>query len=115
LLDDDERTIKSGGLLFLLGLQVFGAIVFILQELPEFRQVVLAPGQQLRGHSLRSWDRSLFFLGCKLPSGSGYCVPQFQHSARTLCCLTFFFFWGASVSFSAALYSQSSFSGKFQN
>jgi hypothetical protein len=42
----NERS-KTAAYFFLLGLQVFGAIVFILQELPEFRQVVLAPGQQL--------------------------------------------------------------------
>jgi hypothetical protein len=32
---------------FLLVLQVFGALVFILLELPEFRQIVLTPGEQL--------------------------------------------------------------------
>jgi hypothetical protein len=42
----NERS-KTAAYFFLLGLQVFGAIVFILQELPEFRQVVLAPGKQL--------------------------------------------------------------------
>jgi hypothetical protein len=42
----NERS-KRATYFFLLGLQVCGAIVFILQELPEFRQVVLAPGKQL--------------------------------------------------------------------
>jgi hypothetical protein len=41
-----ERS-KRAVYFFLFGLQVFGAIIFILQELPEFRQVVLAPGKQL--------------------------------------------------------------------
>ena len=33
--------------LFLLAIQLFGMIVFIWQELPEFRQIVLYPGKQL--------------------------------------------------------------------
>jgi hypothetical protein len=42
----NERS-QRAAYFFLLGLQVFGAIVFILQELPDFRQVVLDPGKQL--------------------------------------------------------------------
>jgi hypothetical protein len=33
--------------LLLLGIQIFGAFVFIWQELPEFRQVAVSPGNQL--------------------------------------------------------------------
>jgi hypothetical protein len=33
--------------LFLLAIQLFGAIVFVWQELPEFKQVVTRPGMQL--------------------------------------------------------------------
>lgn len=33
--------------LLLLALQIFGAIVFIWQQLPEFRQVAVNPGAQL--------------------------------------------------------------------
>jgi hypothetical protein len=33
--------------LFLLAIQLFGAIIFVWQELPEFRQVAVKPGEQL--------------------------------------------------------------------
>ena len=33
--------------LLLLAIQIFGAIVFVWQELPEFRQVLTNPGEQL--------------------------------------------------------------------
>jgi hypothetical protein len=42
----NERS-KKAAYFFLLALQVFGAIIFIFLELPEFRQVVVAPGEQL--------------------------------------------------------------------
>jgi hypothetical protein len=38
---------KRAAYFFLVGLQVTGAIAFILQELPDFRQVVVAPGKQI--------------------------------------------------------------------
>src|SRR4051812_17877796 len=38
---------KAGIYLLLLSLQVLGAIIFIWQALPEFRQVALNPGEQL--------------------------------------------------------------------
>ena len=33
--------------LLLLAIQIFGAIAFVWQQLPEFRQVAVNPGQQL--------------------------------------------------------------------
>jgi hypothetical protein len=42
----NERS-KKAAYFFLLVLQLLGALAFILLELPEFRQVVLAPGAQL--------------------------------------------------------------------
>lgn len=38
---------KPGLYLLLLAIQVFGAIVFVCQQLPEFRQVAVNPGAQL--------------------------------------------------------------------
>jgi hypothetical protein len=38
---------RTKAYLFLLAIQLFGMIVFIWQELPEFRQIVLYPGKQL--------------------------------------------------------------------
>ena len=38
---------KTGLYLFLLALQILGAVVFIWQTLPEFRQVAINPGEQL--------------------------------------------------------------------
>jgi len=42
----DEQS-KKATYFVLLTVQVFGALVFILLELPEFRQIVLTPGEQL--------------------------------------------------------------------
>jgi hypothetical protein len=48
LLDDDQRRIEEGGPTFSYwGSRYLEQLYFILQELPEFRQVVLAPGKQL--------------------------------------------------------------------
>jgi hypothetical protein len=38
---------KAAIYLFVLGIQIFGAIVFVWQQLPEFRQVAANPGKQL--------------------------------------------------------------------
>jgi hypothetical protein len=105
LLDDDERTIKSGGLLFLLGLQVFGAIVFILQELPEFRQVVLAPGQQLRGHSLRSWDGRCSFWDANCLLVQAIACPNSSTAPEPFAVSRFSFSGAPQFIFGSALFS----------
>jgi hypothetical protein len=38
------RRPKAVSYLFLLTIQIFGAIIFVWQELPEFSQVLLSPG-----------------------------------------------------------------------
>jgi hypothetical protein len=43
---DGERA-KTTIYLLLLTIQIGGAIAFVWQELPEFRQVLVYPGQQL--------------------------------------------------------------------
>jgi hypothetical protein len=42
-----QRISKKAAYLLLLAMQIFGAIVFIRQELPEFEQLLLNPGEQL--------------------------------------------------------------------
>ena len=43
----DQKRPKTVIYLFLLAIQIFGAIVFVWQELPEFKQVLDNPGEQL--------------------------------------------------------------------
>jgi hypothetical protein len=42
-----DRRPKAVTYLFLLTIQIFGAIIFVWQELPAFSQVLLSPGEQL--------------------------------------------------------------------
>jgi hypothetical protein len=43
-----QRTPKNVAYLLLLATQIFGAVIFIWQELPEFEQLLHSPGEQLR-------------------------------------------------------------------
>jgi hypothetical protein len=43
---NDERP-KAAAYLFVLAIQILGAILFVWQQLPEFRQLVVNPGEQL--------------------------------------------------------------------
>jgi hypothetical protein len=43
---NDQRA-KPATYLFLLAIQIIGALIFIWQQLPEFRQVAVNPGEQL--------------------------------------------------------------------
>ena len=43
----NDRLPKPATYLFLLAIQIFGALIFIWQQLPEFKQVAVNPGEQL--------------------------------------------------------------------
>jgi hypothetical protein len=43
----NNEHLKAAVYLFLLAIQIFGAITFVWLELPEFRQVAVNPGEQL--------------------------------------------------------------------
>jgi len=45
--DEDERP-KAAAYLFVLAIQISGALIFVWQQLPEFRQIVVNPGEQLQ-------------------------------------------------------------------
>jgi hypothetical protein len=65
---------KTGIYLLLLALQILGAIVFIWQTLPEFRQVAINPGEQLP----RDGWSDLISFGL-------LCVMQIAFWCRVLC------------------------------
>ena len=43
----DQERARTAAYLSLLAIQIAGALVFVWQQLPEFRQVVTSPGEQL--------------------------------------------------------------------
>jgi hypothetical protein len=45
--NNEQRTSRSVAYLLLLGIQLFGTIIFIWQDLSEFEQLLLNPGEQL--------------------------------------------------------------------
>jgi hypothetical protein len=45
--NNEWRTPKNVSYLLLLGIQIFGALIFIWQDLSEFEQLLLNPGEQL--------------------------------------------------------------------
>ena len=100
---------------FLLVLQVFGALVFILLELPEFRQIVLTPGEQLPNDNRSDLVIVGIFAGMQIAFWYRLLhVPIPTLRPSPLLCHVFFF-WDVSVLFLEALYFRSSFSGIFQN
>jgi hypothetical protein len=58
---------KRATYFILLALQSIGAIIFIVQELPDFRQVVLSPGDQLPKDIRSDFFMISVFLGMQLP------------------------------------------------
>jgi hypothetical protein len=68
-----QRIPKNAAYLLVLALQIFGAIVFIRQELPEFEQLLLNPGEQLP----KDIHSDLIMIGI-------FCVMQISFWCRLL-------------------------------
>jgi hypothetical protein len=97
---------KWAAYFFLLGLQVFGAIVFILQELPEFRQVVLTPGKQLPKDLGSDLVMVAIFLGMQIAFWIRLLhVPIPAQRPNLLLSLIFLFLGRLSFIFGSALFS----------
>jgi hypothetical protein len=69
---DSERP-KNAAYLLLLATQIFGALIFIWQELPEFEQLLRNPGEQLR----KDIHSDLIIVGV-------FCVMQISFWCRVL-------------------------------
>jgi hypothetical protein len=101
----NERS-KRAVYFFLFGLQVFGAIVFILQELPEFRQVVLAPGKQLPKDIRSNLVMVAVFCGMQIAFWFRLLhVPIPTQRPNPLLCHVFLFLGRLSFIFGSALFS----------
>lgn len=101
----NERS-KRAAYFFLLGLQVFGAIVFVLQELPEFRQVVLAPGKQIPKDVRSDLGMIAIFFGMQIAFWFRLLrVPIPTQRPNPLLCHLFLFLGRLSFIFGSALFS----------
>jgi hypothetical protein len=101
----NERS-KRAVYFFLLGLQVFGAILFILQELPEFRQVVLTPGKQLPKDIGSDLTMVAIFFGMQIAFWFRFLrVPIPAQRSNPLLCHVFLFLGRLSFIFGSALFS----------
>jgi hypothetical protein len=101
----NERS-KTTAYYFLLALQVFGAIVFIFLELPEFRQVVLAPGEQLPKDILSDLMMLGVFSGMQIAFWLRLLhVPIPTQRPNPLLCHIFLFLGRLSFIFGSALFS----------
>ena len=97
--------------LLLLAIQIFGAIVFVWQQLPEFRQVAVNPGAQLP-HDTFS-DLVMVGILCVMQISFGSRVRHFPIPFRqpNVVLNHVFLFWAVSVLSLAARYFLSSCSG----
>jgi hypothetical protein len=101
----NERS-KKAVYFFLLALQIFGAIVFILQELPEFRQVVLAPGNQIPKDIRSDLEIVVIFSGMQIAFWFRLLrVPIPTQRPNPLLCHLFLFLGRLSFIFGSALFS----------
>jgi hypothetical protein len=101
----NERS-KKAVYFFLLSLQIFGAIVFILQELPEFRQVVLAPGNQIPKDIRSDLEIVAIFSGMQIAFWFRLLrVPIPTQRPNPLLCHLFLFLGRLSFIFGSALFS----------
>jgi len=64
--------------LLLLAIQIVGAIAFVWQGLPEFRQVLTNPGEQLPRDASSDLMTAGIFSPCKSRSGSACSAFRFR-------------------------------------
>jgi hypothetical protein len=79
----DEKRAKTAIYLLLLALQIFGAIFLVWQELPEFRQVLINPGEQLPKDAGSDVMMLGVFLSCKSRSGFVCFSSRYRSGVRT--------------------------------
>jgi hypothetical protein len=97
---------KKAAYFFLLVLQVFGALVFILLELPEFRQIVLTPGEQLPNDNRSDLVIVGIFAGMQIAFWYRLLhVPIPTLRPNPLLCHVFLFLGRLSFIFGSALFS----------
>jgi hypothetical protein len=107
--NNEWRMPKNVAYLLLFGIQIFGAMIFIWQDLSEFEQLLLNPGEQLPKDIYS--DLIIFGVFCMMQI-SFWCrilyVP-IPFRRPNIFLSHFFYFWDASVVFLVALCSLSSF------
>lgn len=92
--------------LTLLAIQVVGVIVFVWQELPAFRQVVLYPGQQLSPETHSDWMAVVILSIMQIAYWYRLCcVPVAPQRANVVLSHLFLFSGRLSFVFGSALFS----------